>query len=79
MWAGYATARRWTSIPVRVNFCDTPHGHDIRKRAINEAPERGDAREFAGQKDLRTTHRNLLHRNRKNQAATVSNISTRSP
>lgn len=45
---------------MRVNFCDTPHSHDIRKRAINEAPERGDAREFAGHKDPRTTHRNYF-------------------
>ena len=33
---------------------------DIRKRAINEARERGDATEFAGHKDPRTTHRNYF-------------------
>jgi integrase len=33
---------------------------DIRKRAINEARERGDATAFAGHKDPRTTHRNYF-------------------
>jgi hypothetical protein len=33
---------------------------DIRKRAINEAKERGDATAFAGHKDPRTTHRNYF-------------------
>jgi len=33
---------------------------DIRKRAINEARERGDATEFAGRKDPRTTRRNYF-------------------
>ena|SRR5436190_24215901 len=43
-------------------FRDTPHGHDVRKRAINEARERGHVTEFAGHKDPGTTHRNYFTR-----------------
>ena len=57
-------------------FRDTPHGYDIRKRAINEARERSEATEFAGHKGPHNALQ-LFHRSRQGQATAVSTISTR--